>query len=82
VIIISDAITSVYRVMAVWIPVMLVPRSCATVAMDTFITEMSMAMRNWPAHSTASTVPEPDRAGGASGCPVLTGMRAAATVTS
>ncbi len=45
-VIISVAITSVYRVMAVWMPVMVVPRSAATVAIDTFITELSSVIRN------------------------------------
>lgn len=39
--------TSVYRVMAVWMPVIVVPRSAATVAIDTFMTELSSVMRNW-----------------------------------
>src|SRR6187200_1448626 len=34
--------------MAVWMPVTVVPRSSATVAMDTFITELSSVIRNWP----------------------------------
>ena len=57
-VIISDAMTSVYRVMAVWMPVTVVPRSSATVAIDTFITELSSAMRNWPDASVSRTVPE------------------------
>ena len=52
---ISIAITSVYRTIAVWIPVTVVLRSSATVAIETFITELSRAMRNWPAHSVRST---------------------------
>jgi hypothetical protein len=40
------AITRVYRVMAVCTPVTVVPRSSATVAIDTFITEVSRVMRN------------------------------------
>ena len=57
--IISDAITSVYSVIAVWIPVTVVPTSLATVAIDTFITELSSVIRNWPAASVSSTIPEP-----------------------
>ena len=56
---INVAITSVYRVMAVWMPVIVVPRSLATVAMDTFITELSRVMRNWPAASVGRTRPAP-----------------------
>ncbi len=55
--IISDAITSVYSVIAVWIPVIVVSRSLATVAIDTFITELSSVIRNCPAHSVARTAP-------------------------
>ena len=54
---ISIAMTSVYRTMAVWIPVIVVPRSSATVAIETFMTELSSAIRNWPAQSVSSTVP-------------------------
>ena len=54
---ISIAITSVYMTMAVWIPVMVVPRSSATVAIETFMTELSSAIRNCPAHNVRSTVP-------------------------
>src|SRR5215216_3073712 len=46
--IISDAITSVYAVIAPWIPVTVVPTSFATVAIETFITELSSVIRNWP----------------------------------
>ena len=56
---INVAITSVYRVMAVWMPVIVVPRSLATVAMDTFITELSRVMRNWPAARVGRTRPAP-----------------------
>jgi hypothetical protein len=38
---ISEAITSMYSVIAVCIPVALVSTSSATVAMDAFITEVS-----------------------------------------
>ena len=53
----SMAMTSVYSVIAVWIPVTVVPTSLATVAIDTFITELSSVMRNWPAPSVSSTMP-------------------------
>ena len=55
--IINIAITSVYSVMAVWMPVIVVPTSLATVAMATFITEVSRVMTNWPAPSVSSTKP-------------------------
>src|SRR3990172_9829225 len=55
----SIAITSVYRTMALWIPVMVVPRSSATVAIETFMTELSSAIRNCPAHSVRSTTLAP-----------------------
>src|SRR3954469_15998698 len=55
-VIISDAMTSVYAVIAVWIPVTVVPTSCATVAIDTFITELSSVIRNWPAASVSRTM--------------------------
>jgi hypothetical protein len=45
--------------MAVWMPVTVVPRSAATVAMDTFITALSRIMMNWAAQSTISTNPAP-----------------------
>ncbi len=45
--------------MALWMPVTVVSRSSATVAMETFITELSRAIRNWPAHSVRSTTPAP-----------------------
>src|SRR5215207_8781990 len=59
-VIISAAITSVYAVIAVWIPVTVVPTSLATVAIDTFITELSSVMRNCADASVMSTVPEAD----------------------
>ena len=55
--IIRQAITSVYRVMAVWMPVTVVPTSSATVAIETFMTELSSAMMNWPVASTKRTKP-------------------------
>ncbi len=59
-VIISDAITSVYRVIAVWIPVTVVPTSLATVAIDTFITDESSVIRNWPTASVYSTILLPE----------------------
>src|SRR3954471_24358783 len=56
-VIISDAITSVYIVIAVWIPVTVVSRSLATVAIAVFITVVSSAITNWPAASVARTTP-------------------------
>ena len=38
-------------------PVTVVPRSSATVAIETFMTELSSAIRNCPAHRVSSTVP-------------------------
>ena len=49
------AITSVYSVIAVWMPVTVVPTSSATVAIATFITELSSVIRNCPAASVTST---------------------------
>src|SRR5690242_14621194 len=40
-------------------PVMLVPRSSATVAIETFITELSSIIRNCPAHSVSRMSPAP-----------------------
>ena len=40
---------------APWIPVTVVPTSFATVAMETFITELSNVIRNWPAASVSRT---------------------------
>ena len=56
------AITSVYRVMAVWMPVTVVPTSLATVAMDTFMTELSRVIRNCPAARVSRTSPVPSAA--------------------
>ncbi len=58
-VIISVAITSVYIVIAPWMPVTVVPTSSATVAIDTFITELSSVIRNCAAASVASTSPAP-----------------------
>src|SRR4051794_21031083 len=54
-VIISDAITSVYIVIAVWMPVTVVPRSFATVAIDTFITDASRIMTNCAAARVTRT---------------------------
>src|SRR3954464_8051820 len=54
-VIISDAITSVYIVIAVWMPVTVVPTSFATVAIDTFMTDESRIITNWAAASVTST---------------------------
>src|SRR5215218_7678563 len=54
-VIISAAMTSVYAVIAPWIPVTVVPTSSATVAIETFITELSRVIRNWPDASVSST---------------------------
>ena len=43
---------------AVWIPVTVVPRSLATVAIAVFITVVSSAMTNWPAASVIRTMPD------------------------
>ncbi len=58
-VIISDAITSVYRVIAVWMPVTVVPTSAATWRIETFMTELSRVIRNWPAARTPRTNPVP-----------------------
>ena len=58
-VIISVAITSVYSVIAVWMPVIVVPTSAATVAIDTFITELSSVIRNCPAARVSRTRPAP-----------------------
>ena len=54
---ISIAITSVYRTMALWILVIVVSRSSATVAIETFMTELSSAIRNCPVAVVSSTAP-------------------------
>ncbi len=58
-VIISDAITSVYKVIAVWMPVTVVPTSAATCRIETFITELSSVIKNWPEASTDKTKPLP-----------------------
>src|SRR5436190_23963135 len=54
-VIISAAITRVYVVIAPWIPVTVVPTSSATVAIETFITDVSSVIRNCPAASVSRT---------------------------
>src|SRR5947207_3903598 len=43
--------------MAVWMPVTVVPTSLATVAIDTFITDVSSVMRNWADASVSRISP-------------------------
>src|SRR6516225_7170695 len=45
-VIMKAAITSVYIVIASWMPVTVVPTSLATVAIETFITDVSSVIRN------------------------------------
>src|SRR5215471_11935180 len=45
--------------MAAWIPVTVVPTSLATVAIDTFMTELSSVIRNCADASVSSTIPAP-----------------------
>src|SRR6476659_9445054 len=74
-VIIRAAITSVYAVIAPWIPVTVVPTSFATVAIDTFITELSNVIRNWPAASVTKTIVAPwARADGARSAVVTGGI--------
>ncbi len=54
-VIISAAITSVYAVIAPWIPVTVVPTSSATSSIETFMTELSSVIRNWPDASVNRT---------------------------
>jgi hypothetical protein len=56
---ISMAMTRVYSVIAPWMPVTVVPTSLATVAIDTFITELSKVIRNWPAARVNRTICDP-----------------------
>src|SRR5512135_3053367 len=66
-VIISAAITNVYKVIAVWIPVTVVPTSLATVAIDTFITELSSVIRNCAEASVSNTIPAAPAAPSAAG---------------
>jgi len=63
-------------VIAVCIPVMVVPRSAATVGIDTFITELSRVIRNWLLASTARTSPAPADFAAAVGAGEVTGRSA------
>src|SRR6187200_3510271 len=68
---ISVAIVSVNRVMALWMPVIVVPTSAATVAIDTFMTDVSRIIRNWATARTSSTPPAAAVALAAVGCDVI-----------
>ena len=48
---------------AVWIPVTVVPTSLATVAIDTFMTELSSVIRNCAEASVSRTIPAAAAAG-------------------
>src|SRR5689334_24131987 len=50
--------------MAPWIPETVVPTSWATVAIETFMTELSSVIRNCPAASVSRTVCEAERTAG------------------
>jgi hypothetical protein len=68
----SSEVRSVYSVIAAWIPVTVVPMSAATCRIETFMTELSRVMRNWPEARTASTNPLPAAAAparAAAACP-------------
>ena len=58
-VIMNAAITSVYMVIAVWIPVTVVPTSLATVAIDTFITDVSRVIKNCAEASVSRTTDAP-----------------------
>ena len=66
-VIMNAAMTSVYMVIAVWMPETVVPTSWATDWMETFMTDASRVMRNWPDDRTKSTRPPPPAAGSADG---------------
>src|SRR5215467_5095968 len=64
---------------AVWIPVTVVPTSLATVAIDTFMTELSSVIRNCADASVSSTTPvapaaAPSARAGPASVPRLTSM--------
>ena len=61
-VIMNAAITSVYMVIAVWIPVTVVPTSLATVAIDTFITDVSRVIKNCAEASVSRTTDAPPAA--------------------
>ena len=52
---ISVAIVSVNSVIALWMPTIVVLTSAATVAIDTFMTDVSRIIRNWAAAKTSRT---------------------------
>src|SRR5262245_8112235 len=58
-VIISAAMTSVYAVIAPWIPVTVVPTSSATVGIGSFITVLSRGIRTCPAASVIRTFDPP-----------------------
>ena len=58
-VIMNAAITSVYMVIAVWMPVTVVPTSLATVAIDTFITDVSSVIKNCAEASVSRTTDAP-----------------------
>ena len=58
-VIMNAAMTSVYMVIAVWIPVTVVPTSLATVAIDTFITDVSRVIKNCAEASVSRTTDAP-----------------------
>jgi hypothetical protein len=55
----NAAITSVYTVIALWMPVTVVPTSFATVAMETFMTDVSSVIKNCADANVSSTIPVP-----------------------
>src|SRR5215467_12981648 len=63
--------------MAAWIPVTVVPTSLATVAIDTFMTEVSSVIRNCAEASVSSIVPP-----AAAACPVLPWLTPASPLSS
>jgi hypothetical protein len=58
-------------VIAVWIPVTVVPRSLATDWIETFMTELSRVMMNWLAAKRSSTGDRPPDAFGEAVTPAL-----------
>jgi hypothetical protein len=56
--------TSVYRTIALWIPLIVVPRSSATVAIETFMTELrhqELAVAQRERHDAGRAPPRRDR---------------------
>ena len=62
---------------APWIPVTVVPTSLATVAIETFITELSSVIRNCPAASVSRTMEAPLAAARGCGLDAVHGRRRA-----